>query len=324
MCSSKPQLASANSTGRRLDNDKDASVIMKTSSDGGKTWGSLQTLSPQGQTHYANGAGLYDRMNKRLVVQYVFIPGGSTKPVKNATYFQITSSDDGRTWSNPRDITRLLAACNPGGTGNMQVQSAGSKVQTPTGRLVWAGHDHAGHVCVWFSDDGGETYSTAPIVRGNEVSIAVADFTGNNQMLYMNGRPQDGMSGHRAQYYSRDNGQSWEGPTQSPLMGDEGGGCEGSVLSVHGVLYFLEPAGKKRVAMVAHCSRDQGKTWPSSTGLNGGARGGYSGMVGRADGMIVAVWEDGSHPLGGLHGAPPDKDSGNFYAQVLNTSWCGL
>ena len=138
MCSSKPQLTTATSTGRRLDNDKDASVIMKTSSDGGKTWGSLQTLSPQGQTHYANGAGLYDRVTKRLVVQYVFIPGGSTKPVKNATYFQITSNDDGRTWSNPRDITRLLAACNPGGTGNMQVQSAGSKVQTPTGRLVWA------------------------------------------------------------------------------------------------------------------------------------------------------------------------------------------
>ena len=58
---------------RRLDNDEDATVIMKTSTDGGATWGKFQTLSPKGQNHYANGAGIYDRHRKRLVVQYNYI-----------------------------------------------------------------------------------------------------------------------------------------------------------------------------------------------------------------------------------------------------------
>ena len=343
MCSSKPQAlptaaprevdevdatatataTATAATARRLDNDKDAKVIMKTSTDGGKTWGNLQTLSPHGKTHYANGAGLYDRVRQRLVVQYDYIPGGSTKPVKDATYFQITSSDDGKTWSAPRDITQQLAACNPGGTGNMQVQSAGSKVQAADGRLVWAGHDHDHHVCVWYSDDGGETYATARRVQGNEVSVAAVP--GANQTLYMNGRQQDGWKGSRTGYWSYDNGHSWTKGAKSPLPEDDGGGCEGSVLGFDGALYFLEPAAQSRVKMVAHCSTDRGATWKATRGVNGDARGGYSDMVGLANGNLLAVWEDGSHPLGGglRGGGPPeDPDSGNFYAQQLDTSWC--
>merc|ERR1711871_656533 len=105
----------------------------------------MQTLSPRGQNHFANGAAIYDSQRKRLVVQYNFIPGGSTAPVVNTSTFQIFSSDDGETWTEPQDITDMLAACNPN-IGNMQVQTAGSKIQTPSGRLVWAGHDHASHV----------------------------------------------------------------------------------------------------------------------------------------------------------------------------------
>ena len=344
-CSGKPQalptasplLDAAATARRRLDNDKDAKVIMKTSTDGGQTWGSLQTLSPKGKTHYANGAGIYDAKRGRLVVQYDYIPGGSTTPVKDAKYFQITSGDDGRTWSAPRDITSLLAACNPSGTGNMQVQSAGSKVQTASGRLVWAGHAHSHHdnVCVWYSDDGGETYATAARVNGNEVSVAVVPGAGNNGTLYMNGRQQDGWKGHRTDYWSYDNGASWTQGAKSPLPEDAGGACEGSVLGFGGALYFLEPAGDKRVQMVARCSTDQGKTWAATRGVNGDARGGYSDMVGLANGNLLAVWEDGSHPLGsveapeepataagGLRGGPSNPDSGNFYAQQLDTSWC--
>ena len=66
------------------------------------------------------------------------------------------------------DITPQLRACNPD-AGNMMCQSAGSKTQTPSGRLLWAAHDHAARVCLWWSDDGGETsqysgcqYGTVP------------------------------------------------------------------------------------------------------------------------------------------------------------------
>lgn len=316
-------------TGRRLDNDKDAKVIMKTSKDGGVTWGNFQILSPKGMTHYTNGAGIYDTVRKRIVVQYNFVPAGDTAPVVNTTTWQIFSTDDGMTWTEPKNLTAMLTSCNPN-INNMQIQSAGNKVQTATGRLIWAGHNHGDSVCVWYSDDGGETYETSKIFEGNEISIAILDQKNNS--LYMNGRGGTRYSPYRTDYYSYDNGESWTAGTQSRLIGD--GGCEGSVLNVDNVLYFFEPADKKRTKMVMHCSRNQGRTWNSQVTINGDQRGGYSDMVELQNGKILAVWEDGSHPLGmngvkrhhhhhhGHHPKPTNPNSGNFYSAQINTTWC--
>ena len=83
------------------------------------------------------------------------------------------------------------------------------------------------------------------------------------------------------------------------------------------------------------CSKDQGKTWPQSHAVNGNDRGGYSAMTALPDSKsILAVWEDGSHPLEGdaaqdgydrrrrRRRRKSDPDSGNFYAQQIGTTWC--
>ena len=338
MCSGKTSFSPDNGKGRRLDNDKDAMVIMKTSTDGGLTWKNFQTVSPKGLSHYTNGAGIYDKVRKRLVVQYNFVPGGNTAPVVNTTTWQIFSSDDGKTWTEPKNLTPMLKSCNPN-INDMEIQTAGSKVQTETGRIIFAGHDHASNVCVWYSDDGGETYQTSKLFEGNEVSIAILD--AKKGSLYMNGRGGKRYSPHRTDYYSYDNGKSWTAGTESQLKEDSSGGCEGSVLNVNNVLYFMEPVDKKRTKMVMHCSRDQGKTWNSQITINGDQRGGYSDMIELPNGKILAVWEDGSHPLGNgddddegnvekrhrhhhkhHHNDPPNPDSGNFYSSQINTTWC--
>eukprot|EP01043_Picozoa_sp_COSAG02_P021592 COSAG02_NODE_1100_length_14582_cov_130.690672_12_plen_378_part_00 len=314
-CSSKPP---SHVAARLGDNDADARVIMKTSSDGGRSWGRLQTLSPHGQVSYANGQAIYDAKRRALIVQYNYIPRGDTKGVYNTTFWQITSVDDGASWSTPRDITHFLAKCNPN-ISNMQVGTAGSKIQTRSGRLVWAGHDHAGHVCVWYSDDGGLSYTTAPAIEGNEVSLAL----GAGDGLYMNGRGGSRFGKHRTDYWSTDNGATWSRGTQSGLVEDASGGCEASLLTMDGAIFFLEPVGKHRTAMRASCSRDWARTWASSAAVNGDARGGYSDMKELPGGRILAVWEDGSHPLSSSsYVDPPDPDSGNFFAMQLATAWC--
>ncbi len=73
--------------------------------------------------------------------------------------------------------------------------------------------------------------------------------------------------------------------------------------------------------MRASCSQDWGKTWVSSVGVNGDARGGYSDMKELPGGKILAVWEDGSHPLSSSVDLS-DPDSGNFFAMQLSTAWC--
>ena len=125
---------------------------MKTSFDDGQTWTNFQTVSPKGEDHYATGAGIYDAVRKRLVVQFQRFPHGSTKPCTATNYLQVMSSDDGRTWSSVDDISRFIdPGCNDNrkdGATNKVYQSAGSKVQTPSGRLVWPGKALGGPVCV--------------------------------------------------------------------------------------------------------------------------------------------------------------------------------
>lgn len=163
------------------------------------------------------------------------------------------------------------------------------------------------------------------MIAGNEVSIAVADqascTSAGSCTLYMNGRGGARFESYRTSYYSRTNGATWSvGDRQADLKDDGGAECEASVLNHDGVLYFLEPEGPKRTGMILYCSGDWGKSWGMPQQINGDARGGYSDMVGLDTGdRLLAVWEDGSHPLGI---DPPDQDSGNFYAAAVDVGRC--
>ena len=67
---------------------------------------------------------------------------------------------------------------------------------------------------MWYSDDGGESYQTAKLIEGNEVSISIADAP--KGVLYMNGRGGKRFEPYRTDYYSYDNGASWtEGTNHS-------------------------------------------------------------------------------------------------------------
>merc|ERR1712113_390515 len=126
----------------------------------------------------------------------------------------------------------------------MHTQTAGSMIQTSSGRLLFAGKaGHHNSVCLWYSDDHGSTYRTTEIMRGNEVSIAELQ-PGH---LIMNGR---GLAfdwkPSRATYYSKDDGMFWSSPQPSTLRDNNKFGCEAALISVPKgqaipTLYFSEP-----------------------------------------------------------------------------------
>jgi hypothetical protein len=272
----------------------------------------MQIISPSDGSGYANGAGIYDRQRDRIVVQYMFIPLSSTSPMVNVSYLQVVSSDDARSWTKPEDITQQLEGCNPD-RGNMQAQSAGNKVQTGSGRLLFAGHGH-GHdgvgVCLWYSDDGGVTYKTN-ILHSGKGEVSVANTEMHLRRLLINGRGNSfDWFPHRTDYRSSDDGESWTPPSKSELLEDNDKACERALIQgFNGTMFSSEPDLKKRRGMTISCSKDYGYTWTKTTDIDGDNSGGYSDLAAIDAETLLLVWEH--------------NDTGNMYSiQTTVSNWC--
>ena len=285
--------------------EDDAKVIMATSSDDGKTWGKTQFLAEGKPAHGPNG--IYDKIKDRLLVQY-------NSPDDSKTY-QIISSDHGHSWSKPVDLSHQLKDC--GHTG----ETAGSRIQTSTGRLLWygGGSDHGKYrSCFWYSDDHGETYQTNAVKSiENEVSFSMVDHGGGG-FIYANGRSiNPDWKPYRIDYVSRDDGKTW-GKSKSALK-DPATEVERSLVYGDGVLYTASPKGTKdgpRMELIVSCSKDNGHTWPHSVNLGGDHYAGYSslGYMGTHDRTLIVVWDHDRDDKYNPGGAP--------LFQIIDTKWC--
>ena len=296
-------------------------VVTKKSADFGKTWSSMRVLTP---ISYSHGQVVYDAVRKRTLLHYQHHP--SSNPCENSTMYQRFSVDDGETWSQERDITDILARCNPHAPSEMQVGSAGSKIQTSSGRIIFLGHAKSSPsvsskgnavACRWWTDDGGLTYNTSSPYPGNEASVAE---TAPDE-IYMNGR---GMSfswiGNRSSFYSSDDGSTFSAPVACPIREDAKSGCSAGLVadpvksksdnSSAARLFLSEPAGPGRKDLVVHCSLDGGRTWPASFHVNGDLPAAYSAMriveTSPGEHRILVVWEAGP----------------NMNAKHSGTAWC--
>ena len=296
---------------RLADDNSFSTTVMKTSWDGGKTWGNFQVLSPKGETGHSCAHGVYDAAGETLIVQWSHFGTNTTRPATHVRQWQMTSTDDGQSWTWPEDISAQIAGCSASADNQMYL-SAGSKIQTHTGRMLWPAHSFGGYACVWYSDDGGKTYNTSNILaKANEISVAeVAVKNGRHQIL-MDGRGSDkAWKPHRTRYWSTDDGAHWGKGQASALLDDAGSGCERALINVEGTLFTSEPQGPGRTKMVLQCSTDNGKTFPKSHVVNGDLSGGYSALLGASDlvkGGLLMLWEN---------------DDGNQYAGVIATDWC--
>ena len=270
-----------------------AKVITKSSIDGGRTWADFTVLTAISHSH---GAAIFDAFTNRTVLQFQFHPNAN--PELNSTYLQRISDDDGVSWGADRDITDQLNGCNPFRPVEMQVQSAGSKIQTSSGRLVFTGHSKNNDSCVWFSDDHGDSYHASNRFVGNEISVAEV----SPGKLLLNGRGLSfGWKPNRTQYVSEDDGATWGAPRPSVLRDNNDFGCEAALIAVPhrdralATLYFSEPTGPQRTDLVLRCSHDSGITWPGVLAMNGTHKGAaYSAMVALPDGSLLVMWEQGS------------------------------
>ncbi|MFJ5032657.1 exo-alpha-sialidase [Streptomyces sp. NPDC088560] len=296
----------------------DIDIVLKRSTDGGRTWGPLQVVNKgHGDTH-GNPAPIVDRTTGRIWLAETYNTGRTdsascTAPCDRTPHLQY-SDDNGLTWSVPRDLSPEIL---PAAWNSWYATGPAHGIQLThgryAGRLVfgvnaesWDGtRITANHAALIVSDDHGGHWRIGaqdswPIAedgtfRQKPSELALAEL-GDGSVL-VSGREQDGTDlGHRTQAVSHDGGSSFTAPFRdlpdlyAPMV-------QGSLLRHGDRLLLACPADPdRRRTMMIRSSYDGGRTWDSvdrgtvvTTDWSG-----YSDLVRIAGDTIGLVYEGGA------------------------------
>jgi sialidase-1 len=290
------------------DPPNDIDLVMKRSTDGGRTWSPLRTLVDNGLGAAADSCGFVDRQKGTIWIFSVYAPEGvgsynAADGVTGATFqFKaITSDDDGLTWSPPKDFTPMMKRPEwaAGSTG------VGSGIQMKSGRLVlpryYADYRRPrttrevtdSFVC--YSDDHGKTWTMGGLVpsSGDTNECQVVELSDGSLMINMRGR----IGNNRKSAISKDGGATWSQPVEETTLVEPR--CQGSIYALPAgvsgkpALIFSNPASVKRENMAVRLSLDEGRTWSAAKTLHAGPAA-YSCLTVLADKTAGCLYENGA------------------------------
>ncbi|WP_329372037.1 glycoside hydrolase [Streptomyces sp. NBC_00669] len=297
-------------------------VVAKRSADGGRTWAAQAVVAGDGTNTHGNPAPVVDPRTGHITlltctngagVTEAEIMSGQASAADGRRVWVQHSTDDGQTFSPPREITATTKhpdwrwyATGPGHaialeTGRYRgrlVAPANHSTAPPAGSTdVGTEAKYYGGHCL-LSDDGGATWRIGfvddtpdGVVNANETAVAqLPDGT-----LYFNARDQNGTApGVRVDARSRDGGARLEEP-YAPQVGLAGPVVQGSLLQpAAGPLLFAGPADPDaRADMAVRASTDGGRTWTSVHTLSG-LPAGYSDLVQTGPDEVGLLYETGT------------------------------
>ncbi|MGW7407735.1 exo-alpha-sialidase [Streptomyces sp. NPDC054833] len=263
----------------------DIDIVVKRSTDGGRTWGPLQVVNEgTGDTH-GNPAPIVDRETGRILLAETYNTGRTdaascSVPCDRTPHLQF-SDDDGLTWSKPRDLSpEILPADWNSWYATGPVHGLQLTRGKDAGRLVfgvntetWDGSRvTANHGALIVSDDGGDHWrigatDTWPIAEDRTFRQKPSELTLTERVdgsLLVSGREQDGTDlGHRTQTVSRDGGDSFVAPFRDlpDLYTPQ---VQGSTLRLGSRILLACPGDPdRRRTMMIRSSYDGGRTWDS-------------------------------------------------------------
>ena len=285
----------------------DIDIVLKRSTDGGKTWSELLVVADHEENTIGNPCPVVDRSTGRIWLPLTWnlgsdregqIMAGKSEDVRRVyiTY----SDDDGLTWAPIREISATTRrdhwrwyATGPG----CGIQLARGEYE---GRLVIPanhsdhsdGSKHPYRSHVFFSDDHGRTWQLGGVLdeKTNESTIVeLAD-----------GRLLDNMRSYHGEHRraiatSADGGQTWSDVTLDETLIEPV--CQANVLRYtfpeadgKSRILFANPASTGRQMMTVRVSYDEGQTWPVAKLVYAGSAA-YSCMTVLADASIGLVYE---------------------------------
>lgn len=272
----------------------DINMVMKRSSDKGKTWSPLQVIVNYDALQAGNPAPVIDMFDPAFPegVVYLFYNTGNNhegevrkgKGVREVWF--VRSTDKGITWSDPVNITKQThrpnypsfnPAYNFKEDWRSYANTPGHAFQFQAGKFkgrifVAANHssgdpqtqfrDYQAHG--YYSDDHGKTFrlSNSIDIPGSNEAIA-AELSGDRMIMSI--RNQRGDIRSRILAYSSNGGASWDTAYFEPALPDPV--CQGSILTLghkkgKAIVASSNAADqKRRDNLTVRISEDEGATW---------------------------------------------------------------
>ncbi|MBC7319678.1 exo-alpha-sialidase [bacterium] len=282
----------------------DIDIILRRSTDGGKTWEEPRVIADAGKDVFGNPAPVLDRRTGTI---YLLLTWNLAEKGERAiltesaprTVWLMKSVDDGKTWSSPIEITKYVKRED----WTWYATGPGHGIQLKNGRLIIP-CDHAirlsqGEIFdpkkhyyshIIYSDDGVDWHIGGTVPRGGTNECQVAELSDGS--LYLSMRNYDG-SYRRAYSISGDNGITWGKVKIDEALIDPI--CQASIISDsnRGIVVFCNPSSLKRENLTLRISYDGCRSWSKSITLYEGPSA-YSDLA-LLDDMLFCVYENGNN-----------------------------
>jgi len=190
---------------------KDINIVVRRSSDNGKTWSDIETVVnfPWGQSA-SDPSMIVDEVTGDIFMFYNYM---DLKKEKDVYYLHVVkSADNGKIWSEPQDITSQIA--KPEWHEDFKFITSGRGIQTKEGKLLHCMVNLDSGLHLFGSDDHGKSwyFIDTPVKPANESKV-VELVDGS---LMINSRANK--TGMRYVHVSTDNGQSWQTRPEPALI----------------------------------------------------------------------------------------------------------
>lgn len=292
-------------------------ILLKRSSDGGKTWSKAAVIAQDGDSSMNNPCAVVERDSGQVLLMYQSYPAGigewsgkilpgheGDRIVRN---WLITSDDEGFSWSKPRDVTRqtkrekVVTTLASGPGIGIQLRHGKHK-----GRILIPFNEGPGglwNIYTVYSDDKGKTWKMGETAPGGLIDDKDKKTSTVNEAQIV--ELQDGAIRFNVRRWagkhlrktsvSRDGGATWSKVEDIPELADPS--CMASIFrytdpSAGGKsrILFSGPQSKKRENGTVLLSYDEGKTWPVKRVLCKG-KFAYSCLTALPDGAIGCLYE---------------------------------
>lgn len=260
----------------------DIDLLVSRSEDNGKHWTTPEIVWNDAGNTCGNPCPVVDQETGSIWLLTTWNSGDSHEKRIHAGFgddsrkvFVLHSEDNGKTWSEPNDITTDVKktgwswyATGPGAGIQIKHGKYRNRLVIPCDHKVFMGEGkkekYYSHAI--YSDDQGKTWQLGNATPTDAVNeCEVVELIGGKLLLNM--RNYDKKSHTRQIATSNDGGETWEDQKFDPALIEPI--CQASIRrhswptdGKPGVILFSNPASNKRKNMTVRASFDDAKTWP--------------------------------------------------------------